>query len=388
MEIRQVIDNIYTELTGHSLQPPSLMSGESGSCLFKYLYSKYFGDSDKFLGEAVQKIAEHSINYSYTPFCDGKAGINWFFTYLYKQNILDKEDWQFMCEDDHDLLISALDMLQDDRYDFLHGALGIAYHLLYSRGDGLGKFYEKFFNTFQAILHKSTSKTFIPHYSFEENKLIPNQINFGLSHGITSVLKFCIQCYNQGICSAEAKRLAFNVINCLMEYINKDISQSYFPTIKEVGDKADKNSRLAWCYGDLSMAYILFQAGGAFKDQSVLDFSLEVLLHSAKRQSLEDTLVYDAGFCHGSAGVAHMYNRMYHFTKETIFKNACDFWIQKTLDFAVHQDGAAGFKKYNSVSKTQETNFGLLEGIAGVGLVLLSYLKSDFSWDYCLMLNE
>ncbi len=33
-------------------------------------------------------------------------------------------------------------------------------------------------------------------------------------------------------------------------------------------------------------------------------------------------------------------------------------------------------------------NHELLQGMLGIGVVLLSYITEDFSWNYCLMLND
>jgi lantibiotic biosynthesis protein len=99
-------------------------------------------------------------------------------------------------------------------------------------------------------------------------------------------------------------------------------------------------------------------------------------------------MVKDAGFCHGCAGIAHMYNKLWHSTHQPVFKAACDFWMQRTLDMATYPDGMAGHKKYTGTEGVFESTPALLDGVAGIGLVLLSYLTGDFSWDYCLMLNN
>ena len=69
------------------------------------------------------------------------------------------------------------------------------------------------------------------------------------------------------------------------------------------------------------------------------------------------------------------------------FKEAAEYWIAQTLEMDVHQDGIAGYKAFNPVERSWMNVPGLLEGTAGTGLVLLSYLTADCSWDYCLMLD-
>jgi len=186
----------------------------------------------------------------------------------------------------------------------------------------------------------------------------------------------------------KSEKLARQIVNYLLTHTNADTTSNYFSYTISSEKQANEVTRLAWCYGDLGVGIILYQAGIIFQDKQTIDFSLKVLLNSTKRSTIEDAMIVDAGICHGTAGVAHIYNKMWHYTQDPIFKDACDHWIQKTIEFGIYADGIAGFKKYNGESKRYENDCGLLEGPAGIGLVLLSYLTGDFSWDYCLMLND
>mgnify|MGYP000993101183 CR=1 FL=1 len=102
----------------------------------------------------------------------------------------------------------------------------------------------------------------------------------------------------------------------------------------------------------------------------------------------KETIVFDAGICHGSAGVAHIFNKMAHYTNNVIFKEAADYWIKKTLEFAHHKDGIGGYKSYTHTDEKWKKEVGFLEGSIGIGLVLSSYITGNFDWDYCLMLND
>ncbi len=394
--IEPILSKIYSELSKDPSPSLSLIGGKAGEALYNFMYLKYLSvtsnieSQNEIQQDTLQQIAEDALlyNYTYPTFSSGKAGINWFFTFLYKNELIDKEDWEFLCEDDNELAKTALSLLENDNYDFLHGATGIAYHLLYAKSSLFTEFYSRVFVLLNLLANKSTEKITIPNYDSEKKQFDPIQINLGLSHGIPSILKFCMQCYKQNVCATEARLMAQDIINYLTTHTNEDKSSSYFPYSVEVNKEINTPSRLAWCYGDLSIGYVLYQAGLLFNDQKTRDFSLEVLVHSTKRQDLAEARVMDASICHGAAGIAHIYNKMWHYTKDSIFKQACDFWIQKTLDFATYEDGVAGYKQHNPVTSTFENDYGLLEGAAGIGLVLLSYLTSDFSWDYCLMLND
>ena len=124
----------------------------------------------------------------------------------------------------------------------------------------------------------------IPFYDFINQRVDPDKINLGLAHGIPSILKFCVQCFKQGICPDKTSQLANEIIAYLLDNMNREIHSSYFPNFIEEGRNADQSSRVAWCYGDLGVGYILYQAGVAFKKTDLTDLALQILRHSAKRK--------------------------------------------------------------------------------------------------------
>ena len=197
-----------------------------------------------------------------------------------------------------------------------------------------------------------------------------------------------MHCYDGNICKHDAKKIALIIIDFYSNHINIDKKYSNFIDVINVDEYIYSKSRLGWCYGDLSIAYTLYQAGVTFQDSRTVESAITILLQSTKRRSVEDTYIRDAGICHGSSGVAHIYNRLWHKTKNIIFKDACDYWILKTLEFSCHIDGIAGYKKYSPIKQRFEAELGLLEGTTGIGLVLLSYLTGDFTWDYSIMLDN
>jgi lantibiotic biosynthesis protein len=405
--INQHLKEIYGVLRENSPANISLMDGKAGIALFNFTYLQYYAAcsqhnknadlsqqefSDQrveYLSNSVQELAEGVIGEVHPGFCNGKTGVNWLFAYLFKKDVLTAEDWQFLCEEDGGLEGIALEMIEKGNFDFLYGALGIAWYLLYT-GKDYALFFQNLFQLLEVLENKSATKNIIPHFDPWQNQPVPDQVNLGLSHGITSILKFCLQCYAQNVCTAKARSLAERIIDYLVNHAHTGEVISYFPNyIYESGTDAEQTpSRLAWCYGDLGIAYILYQSGILLNKEEITKFALEVLTHSTRRIADQETMVKDAGICHGSAGIAHMYNKLWHSTHQAVFKMACDFWMQRTLDMATYTDGMAGHKKYTGTEGVFESTPALLDGIAGIGLVLLSYLTGDFSWDYCLMLNN
>ncbi|WP_302157971.1 lanthionine synthetase LanC family protein, partial [uncultured Alistipes sp.] len=137
-------------------------------------------------------------------------------------------------------------------------------------------------------------------------------------------------------------------------------------------------SRLGWCYGDLGVAAALWQAGCALRNDRWCAKALEVLRGTSRRRELAPNGIFDAGLCHGAASVALMYHYMYGQTGETLFAETRDYWIGETLRMGRLEEGLAGYGAWHGVEYGGwKREYGLLEGIAGIGLMLLAALAND-----------
>ncbi|HVR07898.1 MAG TPA: lanthionine synthetase C family protein [Thermoanaerobaculia bacterium] len=150
-------------------------------------------------------------------------------------------------------------------------------------------------------------------------------------------------------------------------------------------------SRLAWCYGDPGVAAALLVAARASGDSALERQAVELALAAAERP-LEASGVRDAGLCHGSAGLAHLFNRFYQETGERRLAEASLRWFEHALDFQLPGEGFAGYRAYWIEPDTTEASWrndaGLLEGVAGIGLALLAGIDGfEPAWDRILMLS-
>jgi lantibiotic modifying enzyme len=108
---------------------------------------------------------------------------------------------------------------------------------------------------------------------------------------------------------------------------------------------------------------------------------------------LNKTIVSDGGLCHGAAGCAHMYNRLYQETGEAAFKDAALKWYTILFDTYYRPGkGASSFLAYSHNSETNQKeykkNSGFLNGTAGIGLSILAGLSdTEPKWDYCMLLS-
>ena len=83
-----------------------------------------------------------------------------------------------------------------------------------------------------------------------------------------------------------------------------------------------------------------------------------------------------------------MYYRAYLNTKDKFFKEASEYWLQEGIKLGKMEDGALTYKKWSGIEKGYQPELSLLEGVAGIGLVMIHQLADfEMNWDECLLLN-
>jgi hypothetical protein len=98
--------------------------------------------------------------------------------------------------------------------------------------------------------------------------------NLSLSHGIASIVALLCKILEKCSSNLEVKENAELIIRKAINYIlSNEIDfekyKSHFPNISVdyYNDKQIYGSRLAWCYGDLGIAYILLRAALVLDDK-------------------------------------------------------------------------------------------------------------------------
>jgi lantibiotic biosynthesis protein len=149
-------------------------------------------------------------------------------------------------------------------------------------------------------------------------------------------------------------------------------------------------ARLAWCYGDAGVAAALLVAARAVREPAWEKASLRIALTAAARTEATAGVV-DAGLCHGAAGIAHIFHRIYLATGEERLATAARAWFERMLAMRKPRRGFGGFLAYGPVG-TKTLGWrgqpGFLVGSAGVTLALLAATTGgDPVWDRALLLS-
>ncbi|MDY0905125.1 lanthionine synthetase C family protein [Pedobacter sp. CFBP9032] len=380
-KIHQIADELST--VNYSTLKPGLMNGTVGICLFYFYYEKCF--SNKKYHEKANEIFEitiekiHSEWYSSTH-CSGLAGIFWAIDLMVKEGFLELE---YDKEDIHECIVMEMGIYNDSKnFDFLHGADGIWFYLQEMELSSS----EEVRSYINLIISNSivSSRGITWHTSLDS---IPLPVaNLSLAHGVSSRIILLARqletdCHNQ-----ELKRLLIASVEFLLScQNNQQTYNSCFPGYVSE-DFLGMNSRLGWCYGDLGNAIAIYRASIALKSDKLLSKFKEIAICNAKRRDLKINKVFDAGLCHGTAGIAHIFNRFYQWTDELIYKDAAEYWYNKTITQATFKNGLAGYKAYSNPEYKEVEN--VIEGVAGIGLILISSISNiEPKWDRAFLIS-
>jgi lantibiotic modifying enzyme len=92
----------------------------------------------------------------------------------------------------------------------------------------------------------------------------------------------------------------------------------------------------------------------------------------------------DSGLCHGIAGIAHLFNRLYQASGDARLGDAARRWFRRLIDLRYTRPGLAGFWSASSPAESGDATF--LTGVTGVGLALLGAATSiEPEWDRVLL---
>jgi hypothetical protein len=216
-----------------------------------------------------------------------------------------------------------------------------------------------------------------------------------MAHGMPGVLSFLAQVYVRGIRQHEIEEMISSCLSFLLDHEYKDDPLYCFPqalNVHPTEEGANPFPRLGWCYGDLCMANTLIHCGKTLNREDWYDKGIDVALKTTHR-TLEGSGCVDAPFCHGTIGLVHQYHRLYLLTRNNIFQDARNKWIDITQDHFYKPGEEAGgyyFQSYNEKTGGVEwtPQYGLLEGSTGIALVYLSILYGiEPDWDIIFLTN-
>jgi hypothetical protein len=221
----------------------------------------------------------------------------------------------------------------------------------------------------------------------------PAGVDLGVAHGIAGVIPFLARVYRLGLARQTVRPLLGGSVCWLLAHMVDTAAGPTVPSFVAEGVEPGP-ARSAWCYGDPGVAAALLLAARDAGEPAWASTATELAVRAAARPA-DQTGVADAGLCHGSAGLAHMFGLMHQLTAEPALARAARFWVERTLDLcsAAVPGAAAPADPAGEVTCTDGARPacngpGLLEGSAGVALAMeAACTVAEPAWNQMLLVS-
>lgn len=379
----------------------SLAGGKAGFALFfGYLALATGADEHaetaaRFLDEATEEVAEEA---TVADLYGGFTGVAWVAEHLtgriFHEEDDDGADGNQAVDEALAGLLEQSPWRQD--YDLIRGLVGFGIYGLERRHrPGGRKILERVVARLDELAVRDgerlawhTPPHLLPPHQREQSP--GGYFNVGVAHGLPAALPLLARTAAAGVAEATARDLLRGAVRWLLDEKDRVGGDSCFPY--SIGTEGSRvGSRLAWCYGDLGIAAALLDAAAASGEPEWRREALE-LAHRCAERSEASAGVHDAGLCHGAAGNAHVFNRLYQGSRDEALGEAARTWFERTWRYRHPDRRVAGFAAWGSVVPGGEPRWqddaSFLTGAAGVGLALLAAV-SDVApdWDTVLAIS-
>ena len=366
---------------------PSFFFGNLSAAIFLMEWAKHYPNERAEMQSKINSLVENSFkllndgsNLSFS-YLEGIGGISWAFNQLKQNGFLDETIEESLAQLDQFVLTQAEKNILNDNNDLFYGSFGDLNYLVNRYNN---KKIEE--SVLLNLINQLTNRLFKG-----PNNLVDNyeqkEINLGFAHGLAPFFVLLTRLANIAPHLKDECFMYFNKMRAFIAQFKQNESCYFtYPNVIENG-KIIKLSPIRWCHGELSIAISFAMGSITFNDVSLREEAISIGLKTTSRRDLIETEISEFGICHGAAGNAHIYARLFNYTKIEAFQNTASYWIHQSLDMANYPDGLANYKVVASNNKAVNS-INFLNGISGLGLAYfaaISELTPD--WDNAIMLS-
>lgn len=374
---------------------PSLSTGAVGIALACGLLDKCFPDDDwkhtahHYMKMGVEAAGWTSLSHS---LFSGLAGIGFVATLLSE----DGSQYQRLLRQVDAAMATSVSSLTYKLkktngcpvadFDVVSGASGIL--LYYVSKPSLDGPHAAVSELVEALAHLLTRRAEFPAWHTPPDQMTPNMrsvwrdgcLNCGMAHGITGVLAALSLAWIAGAQTAMAADAIHTASRWLVSNSSRDEWGPNWPVAFSLGDSqtSPKYSRSAWCYGSPGICRSLWLAGQAVKDTSYIEFARSVWNGFLGRPRSK-WQVYTPSFCHGLAGILQIAMRFNEEDPTSTTTSLIHLLLEEIIS---GYDPVLPFCFSDVQPDGERLNRpGVLEGAAGILLVLLTSLYGHTNWD-------
>lgn len=279
-------------------------------------------------------------------------------------------------------------------YDLISGLVGVGVHLVErlpgeAAREGLARILdelEKAAVEVEGGVSWFTEADLLPEW---QRKRAPRgYYNLGVAHGVPGVMWLLGKLCARGVEADRARVLLEGSLRWLLA-VHPDPETPDLPSWIAPGVAREPNRRMAWCYGPFGAAAVVWEAAREGGDSAGEEWGRTMSVACAGVEPAESGN-RDAALCHGAAGNAHIFHRLYRRTGDERFREAALAWFDNTLAYRKPGVGVGGFQTWAEVDGGQGfvDDASFLGGSAGIGLALLAAITdTDPAWDRLLLLS-
>lgn len=381
--------SIAATLSARNVLSPGIMAGDAGGILSLFHVALHW--EDEVLYEKAKGYLERLIDTMEPSYplslSSGMAGVIWLLLYLDREEILEVDDAIIPSEVIQFLCNNSLQQIQAGQYDYMHKGLGTTLALLCSPKHAI-RYTNYFEKVIQGLLATAKYHNNGMYWAYPLEGKPANEISIGLSHGLPSIMAIVAKIRALNICVDDCDFLIEKTAHFLLAHKNDPTSLSMYPSMVNLENPDNTfNSRLAWCYGDPGVAAAFIHAGKATGHQEYLEEADRIIDFIARRKDPSMGTI-DAGFCHGSLGLAHIFNRFYQYKKDPVLKEQAIHWVNKSCTLIEQTPDNIAVSMIEEEELKWNSEPEILLGIAGLSLTLLSSIAPVVpAWDEIFLLD-
>jgi len=406
-EAREVIREIADWLLEWLATPPvrphandlsggSLARGRAGIALF----FAYLAGARSVAGAVdVTSLLHESLEWAQARPSDltlslGASGVGWSAAHLLRMELVQGAEVRSIAntlsELDERLLRSLRSGAMSDNPELFFGLSGVGLYALERLPDSAAE------RLLESVVISMAAQADVDRYGVACRRVIDTpylhgSLCTGMAHGIGGPIAVLARAFMLGVARPDAQRALRPSVTWLLAQRAAGDGSSTFPySVPLDPARAPFPSWMGWCYGDLSLALPISAAAHALNEPAWANAGLEIARAGALR-GLAQSGVEDGPLCHGTAGVAHIFGRLYQQFRDPDFADAARIWHARTLSLKRRADGLLGLGEVRRLAggRVQRVRRpGLIPGLAGVGLSLLAATEPlEPSWDRCLLLD-
>lgn len=310
-----------------------------------------------------------------------------------------------------DSVIKNKENLKAQQFDLISGLSGIGYYLL--ECPNCEKREIALRNVLDCLVslildNYVVEGVYVPHWyisrdnqnSDEEKKIYSKgNFNFGLSHGIVSVLVTLSKAYKNRMIVDRHRKAIDEILKLYTKYGTKSNNENLYlwPGFLSFEDYVNNNinsyksKRQSWCYGSVGISGAILNASILIQDDNMADIMYNNLCKIAEIENNSYELLSPI-ICHGFAGVLIILLTAYKIKpNEKLYKKIIE--LTTVIINMYEPQSVFGFKdvslKYENKNATYQTrdNNSFLEGTTGIILVLIALFKKETLFERHLLLN-